>query len=187
MQLEIEQKFRLDDPTAVAERLVRLGVVLQPPETQIDMYFVHPARDFRQTDEAFRLRQIGDENLLTYKGPKLDATTKTRHELEVPLLGGAIRAQYIELLAALGFHQAGEVRKTRRGAEIVRDGHTLHIAWDEVVGLGTYLELEIVADESKLASAKAALFALAAELNLITSERRSYLELIAAIEAKNGE
>ena len=44
-----------------------------------------PCRDFAQTDEALRIRTVGDTSFVTYKGPKLDATTKTRRELELPL------------------------------------------------------------------------------------------------------
>jgi ABC-type sulfate transport system permease component len=40
-------------------------------------------------DEAFRLRRVGERNYMTYKGPKLDATTKSRPEEEVRLADGA--------------------------------------------------------------------------------------------------
>ena len=52
------------------------------PAEQVDTYFSHPARDFAATDEALRIRSIDQENFVTYKGPKLDATTKTRREID---------------------------------------------------------------------------------------------------------
>lgn len=178
--LEIEQKFPVHDPITIAARLQKQGVVFGAPVRQIDTYFAHPARDFRQTDEAFRLRQIGEVNLFTYKGPKLDATTKTRREIEVPLAPGAVATDYQTLLAALGFQTGGLVCKTRRTGHASALGRAIDVAWDEVDGLGTFLELEIVAPESELAPAKAALQALAAQLELHESERRSYLTLLEA-------
>ncbi len=78
MKLEVEQKYRVVHPAELRSRLVALGAKFAPAVRQVDAYFNHPARDFAQTDEAFRIRSIGDENYLTYKGPKLDRTVKTR-------------------------------------------------------------------------------------------------------------
>lgn len=178
--LEIEQKFLVHDPLALVPRLQAQGIELGPPVRQIDTYFAHPARDYCQTDEAFRLRQIGETNLFTYKGPKLDATTKTRREIEVPLAPGPVATDYQTLLEALGFQIGGVVSKTRRTGHAVALGRTIEVAWDEVDDLGTFLELEIVAPESELAPAKAALQELAAQLALQDSERRSYLTLLEA-------
>ena len=73
-----------------------------------DRYFAHPSRDFARTDEALRLRRIGEFNFITYKGPKLDATTKTRREIEIGLADGQQAAtDAAELLAAIGFHHGG--------------------------------------------------------------------------------
>ena len=46
-----------------------------------DHYFNGHDRDFHQTDEAFRIRRMGEKNFLTYKGPKRDTDTKTRIEI----------------------------------------------------------------------------------------------------------
>jgi adenylate cyclase class 2 len=179
VQFEVEQKFRIADPPALAARLAALGVTLSPPVLQVDTYFRHPARDFAQTDEAFRVRQIGDDNFVTYKGPRIDKLTKTRRELELPLPTGAATAeQYQQLFDALGFTVGGLVRKTRRSGAMLSQGHEVEIAWDEVEGLGAYLELELLAGDARLDDARAAILALAAQLGLNESERRSYLELV---------
>jgi adenylate cyclase class 2 len=179
MQLEVEMKFRVDDPAATLARLTALGVELSAPLEQIDTYFQHPARDFTQTDEAFRLRQIGNGNYFTYKGPKLDAETKTRRELEVPLASGNVAAdEYQELLFALGFPVGGVVHKQRSSGSCELAGKEVEIAWDEVSELGQFLELEMVVDDTERAAATAALKALAQELRLERAERRSYLEMV---------
>ncbi len=181
MQLEVEQKFPIIDPTTTAAQLAAAGIVLDAAIRQGDTYFHHPdpARDFRQTDEAFRLRQIGAQNFFTYKGPKLDTTTKTRHELEVALAPStASAAQYQQLLEALGFRVGGIVSKSRRTGHCQQEAQTIEIMWDDVDGLGSYLELEIVVDVQQLDTAREALLKLADRLQLGAAERRSYLELL---------
>jgi adenylate cyclase, class 2 len=182
MPLEIEQKFRVPDFAATEAALTKLGVTLSAPVTQIDCYYIHPQRDFGVTDEAFRIRAVGPENYLTYKGPKLDATTKTRIEHEVRLADGPDALAAIgEILRSLGFMPASIVRKQRRTGQLERDGFPIEIALDDVRKLGTFVELEIAApDDSQADAAKQVLATLATELNLTDNERRSYLELLVA-------
>jgi adenylate cyclase class 2 len=176
MNFEVEQKHRVDDSAVLLRRLAERGATLGPPIAQADEYFNHPCRDFAQTDEAVRIRTVGDASVVTYKGPKLDATTKTRRELELPL--AVSHAEFAELLTALGFQRVLTVRKSRRPFELDHQGQTVHGAWDEVDGVGTFVELELTADEAGLDEAKRTIASLAEELTLGPSERRSYLELL---------
>jgi adenylate cyclase, class 2 len=182
MPLEIEQKYRVADLAPIEAALHQLGATITDAVTQVDCYYAHPQRDFAQTDEAFRIRAVGPKNYLTYKGPKLDATTKTRVEHEVAVADGPdALAACGEILRNLGFTPASIVRKSRRACTLDRDSFTVEIALDEVRKLGTFVELEIgVTDESTADAAKAALAKLAAELNLTDVERQSYLELVIA-------
>lgn len=179
MKYEVEQKYPLEDVVGVRGQLEALGASFGAPQVQADRYFAHPARDFAETDEALRIRSVGDSNCVTYKGPKIDQTTKTRREIELPLPGGQERSQeYEELFNVLGFQSVTTVSKVRRTAEIQWRDHPLTIALDEVNGLGNYLELEIVTEDIGLDAARNALAALAEQLQLSTIERRSYLELL---------
>lgn len=179
MHWEVEQKFRVSDPQAIRASLDPLGVHWHEPIHQVDHYFNHPARDFGRTDEALRLRQVGEQNFITYKGPKIDPATKTRRELELPLPGGAdVSRQFLELLKALGFVLVAAVRKTRQPGSLYWTGHEVEVALDDVQDLGWFVELELLADDSSLGAAKAALAVLSDRLVLGASERRSYLELI---------
>jgi adenylate cyclase class 2 len=181
MQFEVEQKFPVADLAAVAARLRGLGASARDAIVQVDRYFAHPARDFAQTDEALRIRQIGEQNLITYKGPKIDRVTKTRHELELPLAGGATSAaQWTMLLQALGFKPVAEVRKVRQVLDLTWLDALIEIALDQVDGVGNFVELEVIADESGLDVAKSRIQTLAAALGLSGAERRSYLELLLA-------
>ncbi|MHB0956404.1 MAG: class IV adenylate cyclase [Pirellulaceae bacterium] len=181
MLYEVENKFPVPDLAIVEQRLGTYGVRFGEAVEQIDHYFAHPARDFVQTDEALRLRQIGDRNFVTYKGPKIDQATKTRQELELPLaVGQDLVVRYVQLLRALGFRSVAEVRKLRRSGSFLWQQWQVEATLDEVAGLGRFVELEIQVDADRLAAAQAGLLALAAELGLNQVERRSYLQMLLA-------
>ncbi len=86
MSYEVERKFRLPASQAFTEQVTRLGGTFSEPVVQIDRYFAHPSRDFAATDEALRIRTSGECSWLTYKGPKIDSTTKTRREIDISLV-----------------------------------------------------------------------------------------------------
>lgn len=179
MQYEVENKFPVTDLAGIVEQLSELGAEFRKAIDQADIYFAHPARDFAETDEALRIRQIGDTNLVTYKGPKIDKATKTRREIELPLAPGAEHvADYTSLFEALGFRAVAAVRKRRRGGCLRWNQWSVELALDEVECLGQFIELEIVADEDQLAAAQAAVLELAMRLGLPEPERRSYLEMV---------
>jgi adenylate cyclase class 2 len=175
--LEVEAKYRLDDATTVVARLREWGARLVAEHAEADHYLNAPDRDFARTDEAFRLRRIGEMNLLTYKGPRRDATSKTRTEVEVPCPPGEAAAQaFLKLLGHLGYRPTAVVRKRRAIHEWDRDGFTLHACLDDVEHVGRFIELEIVAPDDQYAAAREAVFRTAADLGLGPMENRSYLE-----------
>jgi adenylate cyclase class 2 len=113
---------------------------------------------------------------VTWKGPRIDAATKTRREIELPLAvaGGpgphaaaAAIDRWTGLLEALGFRRVREVAKRRRPATV---------AWQ---GADVELELELpAASTDELPRARERLESLARRLGCGPPERRSYLELL---------
>lgn len=185
MSFEVEQKFQVESLQILEQRLADLGVRFETPVEQSDVYFAHPARDFAQTDEALRIRQVGEDNFVTYKGPKQDLTTKTRREIELPIEPGLDgRTRFRELLEILGFKPVREVRKTRRKGVLLWQGWEVESALDWVIGLGNYLELEIVTDAAQVEEAKRVVAEVSKQLDLGPSERRSYLELLLQGESR---
>lgn len=182
MSYEVEMKFPLADAAAVEALRQRLGSLQAEPGEALDQrdcYFNHPSRDFAQTDEAFRLRCVGDENFLTYKGPLLDAVAKTRREIEVPAASGKIaREQIREMLTSLGFLEVRDVVKRREPFHLRWQERDLEIVLDDVHDLGWFAEVEIIAEDSDRDAARECLFALSQELQLGKSERRSYLRML---------
>ena len=112
---------------------------------QQDEYFNHPERDFRTTDEALRLRREQHDDAvhccLTYKGPNASGIGQSRRELETRVKD---EQKMRQILQALGFHSVAEVKKRRK--EYKKEDLT--VCLDELDGLGSYIELEIVLPEN---------------------------------------
>ncbi len=176
MTLEVELKFPLPADASWRNELARLNCCWQPTVEQCDLYFSHPARDFSQTDEALRLRRTDNETCITYKGPKLDSTTKTRREIELPLPDDF--DSFRTLLEVLGFRPVLEVRKKRISGTVVWQNREVILSVDEVAGLGNYLEMELLSEPEQLAAASSCLHSLATHLGLKNSERRGYIQLL---------
>ncbi len=178
MNFEVERKYWLPLGHEIERQLDAMGLVLRPPVDQVDKYYSHPARDFMQTDEVLRLRMVGEENYVTYKGARIDSTTKTRRELELQLPSGDFIESFEQLLSVLGFEPLMTIHKVRRQATAERNGYEVEICVDEIDQLGYFVELETSSDLEHLEKAKQALSGLATELKLDRQERRSYLELM---------
>ena len=89
--MEIEMKIPLEPFFSSDNILPHLSEKLGTPYakiTQIDTYFQSPIRNFWQSDEALRVRQIQSKEVperveFTYKGPKKGKTMKVREEISV--------------------------------------------------------------------------------------------------------
>jgi len=167
------------------ETILRVGGVTKNSEMQTDIYYDHPCRSFGETDESVRVRHItrtGGLSLsetghapieLTYKGPKVDKTTKTRLEYTVDLVDSESMAQ---ILLNTGFKQVFTIVKHREFYEI--DGITVTL--DVVTDVGKYIELELMANgKDGMKVAKDRILKLLDTLGLDEKDmvRESYLEL----------
>ncbi len=178
-EYEVEQKYRVEDLDAVSQRLCEMGANSLKEVQQIDTYFAHPQRSFAETDEAFRMRRIDQVNLLTYKGPRLDSSVKTRREIELPIGEGPLVAeQFRQMVVALGFRIVADVKKRRRCLELSWRGFSVECALDSVEQVGDFVELEIATAEANLIVAQAAIGELAAAIELSHVEYQSYLEML---------
>jgi adenylate cyclase class 2 len=179
MGYEVEVKYRAADHEGLARRLIALGGVGGEEVAHEDAYLAHPCRDFARTNEALRLRRVGDTNRITYKGPRHEGPTKTREEIEIPFGDGdGPRDQLRRLFSQLGFTPVADVRKVRRTFHLDFQGHAIEVVLDRAEGLGTFAEVEALAgSRADLPAAQAAVLALAAELGLTEVEPRSYLRM----------
>jgi adenylate cyclase class 2 len=176
------------DHDALRRRLADWGVGAGPTIEQEDVYLAHPGRDFAATDEALRLRRIGEENRVTYKGPKRGGPAKTREEVEVPFASGpAALADMTRVFEALGFRPVATIRKSRTSFHLERDGRPIEVALDLADGLGAFAEVEtLAAGEADLPAAQAAVTGLAEALGLTELEPRSYLRMTLEASLRNS-
>ncbi|HET7293424.1 MAG TPA: class IV adenylate cyclase [Vicinamibacteria bacterium] len=136
MKEEIEVKLRAASPQAARATLDRLGAVLDHPRVFEDnVLYDDRAGSLRAAGCVLRLREVGGEALLTFKGPKrVLEGVKARDEHETRVASGdEMRA----ILAAAGYRPVFRYQKYRetwsyRGVEVVVDE----------TPIGTFLELE---------------------------------------------
>jgi adenylate cyclase class 2 len=180
MSYEVEVKYRAVDHGQLIRLLTEAGAARKGSVRQEDIYFSHPSRDFALTNEAFRIRRIGDENRITYKGPRRSGPTKTREEIEIAMAEGSEPfCQLVRLFEVLGFHSVATIRKQREAFHLRFRDHEMEIALDSAEGLGAFAEIETLAHgESDLPAAQQAVLALAKVLGLTEVEPRSYLRMI---------
>lgn len=171
---EVELKVAADHER-VRERLTALGADPVRNVVQTDTYYDAPHRDFAETDEAVRVRREREDDRetvkLTYKGPLVEAESKTRREHETVVEDAAA----IEgILEGVGFSPAFTVEKERTFYRY--DGYTVTL--DDVTDLGEFVEVETEAEAVE--SAREGAIAVLRELGLEPDEqiRTSYLGLL---------
>jgi len=154
-KMEIEVKAKLKDKAAVLEKLSALGCTFSDSDikTQDDMVWAEKTgslEDFLSNEVFLRIRiqngQHGEKVILTAKSPKAkqgdESLVKREHEVVV---SSADEARNI--LSMLGLREAVRVIKKRRTTKY--DGY--EICMDDVEGLGSFIELEKMADEKDAA------------------------------------
>ncbi|MFW9794343.1 MAG: class IV adenylate cyclase [Candidatus Thorarchaeota archaeon] len=180
---EVEVKISIDSYEEMEKRILEVGAKKINREIQRDLYYNHPCRNFQNTDEALRLRSrqpIEGEEVdssrgrveITYKGPKVDSTTKTRIEASVDLHDSTEMATILE---HLGFELVATVIKTRQFFRLP----SITISIDEVEDVGLFMELETMAQPKDVDDAREQIFTIMEKLGLDPSQsiRESYLEI----------
>ncbi|XRO76260.1 class IV adenylate cyclase [Methanocaldococcus sp. 10A] len=171
--IEVEIKVKIDDKDKVVEQLKNLGFKFIKKKFQEDIYFNGIDRDFKETDEALRIRDEDGNFFVTYKGPKIDKISKTREELEVNIED---KEKMRQIFKKLGFKEVPPIRKIR---EIYKKGD-IEASIDDVEGLGLFLELEkAISDINEKERVLNELIDILKSLNISSDNiiRKSYLEL----------
>ncbi len=175
--IEVEIKAKLYSKMETLNNIKKIGGVYSHTEKQHDIYFNAPHKDYKDTDEALRIRVIPKdddfERILTYKGPKIDSKSKTRKEIEVQI---GDTEKMTDILINLGFKPTAVVDKVRR----IFNYEDYTITLDKLEGLGYYMEIEYVAeDDSDIEEIRDKIIKVFEKLNITEGfERTSYLELL---------
>lgn len=181
---EVEVKVQADHG-AVRDRLAEVDAVRESTVVQEDTYYDAPQRAFAETDEALRIRRVRpvDERSadttarITYKGPLLEAESKSRQEFETGIDDGETMHG---ILDGLGFSPAATVTKERESYAL--DGYTVTL--DAVEGLGEFVEVETETESAAIETAREGAHRVLERLGLDPSEqiRTSYLGLLLSEE-----
>lgn len=145
--IEVEVKLPVEDLERIKKELSAGSFQRVQLLREEDHYYDNDAQDIRMSGEALRIRKTTDletgyvQKLITFKGKKVDKVSMTRTELETEV-GDASTMH--ELFEALGYHEV------KPAVIKVRDElayESLHACLDEVEGLGSFLELEVVVED----------------------------------------
>lgn len=182
--IEVEVKAKINSFSEMEEKLAEIGAVKTKKEFQEDIYFNSPIVDFAKTDEALRIRTTKEDDdtniFITYKGPKIDKESKTRHEIE---MGIEDSRKCSDIFEAIGFRKVRAVRKNRQYYTY----ENFEISLDDIEGLDPYMEIEIaLSDGEDYSEAQNSIFKLFEKLGITDGfERTSYLELLESLNITN--
>ena len=175
--IEVEVKAKINSFSEMEEKLDEIGATKTKKEFQEDIYFNSPIVDFAETDEALRIRTTKENDetniFITYKGPKIDKKSKTRHEIEMSIEEAQ---KCSDIFEAIGFKKVRTVRKDRQYYTF----ENFEISLDDIEGLDPYMEIEIaLSDGEDYSQAQKSIFELFEKLGITDGfERTSYLELL---------
>ena len=136
IQLEQEVKFSLPSIDAGTSTLASLGARVETKRHfEANILYDFPDGRLSKRDEALRLRRVGDDAWLTWKGPQHGVgRIKQRRELETLIEDG----EAVEgILEALGFEECFRYEKYRTSYRLDNAVLTL----DETP-MGTFMEIE---------------------------------------------
>ncbi|KKK42116.1 hypothetical protein LCGC14_0506210 [marine sediment metagenome] len=191
--IEVEIKVRIADPGLMRKKFEEKGGSFQFSLLHEDTYFNMPKdlRNFATTDEALRLRKSvefkpSNENVkqkinyyLTYKGKKLDTSTKTREEIDLSIES---LEKMRRILKILGFQEIMTVRKERELYNFDFRDYNILALIDFLPILNQYfIEVEYLADsKDQIEVSQEILFDFLHnfEIQKKDSIKESYLELV---------
>lgn len=180
MIIEVEAKVAIseEEKARIIERLRELC----PPERtheskEEDLFFVSSYDPSFGTDKTLKLRRSDDGTKLIFKSRKSVEGLKENLEVEVGIKRGD-EDDLLHLLRLLGFRESVVVKKRRLSFCV--DECTVNI--DDVEGLGSFLEVEVLADKCGVDKAYNKIASLLSALGLSHKKLifKGYAEMIAA-------
>jgi adenylate cyclase class 2 len=136
--METEIKLALSEPLNHVRRKLRsAGLRIKKGRIfETNELFDSDDQRLRNRGELIRIRRVGKNSILTYKGPSHPGDYKSREEIETSL-GDAAKAELI--LARLGFRPVFRYEKYR--TEYSKPGENGTVTLDETP-IGDFLEIE---------------------------------------------
>jgi len=145
--IEVELKFKVDNPEEFVRRLKKLGAKKVDDGLEENIKFTDSAGRIEKNDELLRLRSYAGRADITHKRMMPSTKFKQREEVVVNIDSfGKGRA----LLERLGFRAKGRYEKKRQTWELGDVGITL----DTMPHMGNFMEIEGTEDGIKQTAEK---------------------------------
>lgn len=172
-ETEIKLKYNSMYRNSLIKKCLEMGFERIDKRKEIDTYYNHTHKNLLLCDQALRIRNIsskdGKKCIVTFKGANKMQGLQCREELEMFVGDSKI---FHNILEQLGFFVLLQVEKER----LYLKRRNVQICVDEVVGLGSYFEIEILDKKTAIED----VWKLIKEINVIEAEieKKTYLELI---------
>jgi adenylate cyclase class 2 len=179
--MEAECKYRIADVDFTRTAILALPATWVGREEHRDIYLRHPSRNFRETDEALRIRVVDGHPWITYKGPRMAGPIKVRPEIELPLVSNTVE-DWLKIWGNLGFTIALTVCKSREIYRLDHNSRSIALMLDSVESLGEFVEIErIVTTPAEMELAQQDIQEVSQRLQLSQIEPRSYLGMLLSL------
>ncbi len=144
MRKEIEVKAKISDIEKIKEKLIKMGCVLSEPIIQDDVTFVDsdygPYDQFQSGKNILRIRKNNNNKyIFTLKQPQKNEMDVIERETEI-----SDPEEFKEALILMGYKKIVEIYKTR----IKTKYDDCEICLDNVEGLGFFIEVEKIVEDT---------------------------------------
>lgn len=171
---EVEVKYRIEDASKMKRLLDQKCKFLRREDQQDEVLLFNKSSfdDFVQGEAVMRVRSINNKSILTMK-KYVSQDSSQEYECEI-----SSKSEVIGILKGIGFRTVVEINKVRE----VYSYDDVTVVLDEVEGLGSFLEIEIVCSEEKKDEALERVKLVSKQLGLKNTaiETRKYDALLAA-------
>ncbi len=141
--VEVEEKFFLQNPGILEERLKKDGYALSDDSYETDEYFTDSEGQFVRDRTCLRLRTRGSRGEITFKGKsKIFASHFAKVERNIQI-DPEKADDHKKFLGLLGYHKYSSVIKHRRTFSCIRNGLSYSVAIDYIDNVGSFVEFEI--------------------------------------------
>ncbi len=161
---EIEVKAKVKSIETLLNKSNKIGIVFGEPVVQEDTTYETTLAYGNPDWNIFRIRKQGDRFILTMKY-KASSRSRDNHERETVIEDAE---EVADMLERVGYSFGVRIRKTRKVAKY----NNLEICLDEVDELGTFIEVEKLAnDEADVEAIQAELWNILLELGIDPKDR----------------
>ena len=150
-RLEIEQKFYFKDIKSLYDLLSKNNLTKKESEniSDSDEYFTDIDSEYIKNRTCLRIRKTNNKNMeITFKGKSINFSNfyaKSENNINIDIND---YSNLVDMLGSLGFYSYTTVTKSREVFNKIEDNIEYNVMIDKVKGIGSFIEFELLSDES---------------------------------------